>query len=157
VYTDVFGYEGGGFNTVGPRSTRNLSQRVESVAVALTNYGLQTANDTVNGTVIAEESYVRVRWQWIILPAFLELASLALLVLTIIHSRREDVPLWKSSALALIYHGSDELRGQETFATERLSGMEVTARTVDVQLVKSEDGVNSLSRRSGYHAVDQDE
>jgi hypothetical protein len=155
IYTDVLG--SWRFNTVGPRSTRNLSQRVESVAVALTNYGLQTTNDTVNGTAIAEESYVRVRWQWIALPAFLELASLALLVLTIIHSRREGVPLWKSSALALIYHGVDELRGQESLATERLSGIEVTAKTVDVQLVKSEDGVNSLSKRSGYHVVDQDE
>lgn len=155
VYTDVFGYEGGRFNTVGPQSTRNLSQRVESVAVALTNYGLQTTNDTVRGEAIAEESYVRVRWQWIILPAFLELASLLLLVSTIIHSRRQHVPLWKSSILALIYHGVDELRGQEDLNTERLSGMQVTAKTTDVQLVKSENGVDSLSKRSGYRPVDQ--
>jgi hypothetical protein len=156
VYEDVFGYEGGKFDIVGPRSTRNLSQRVESVAVALTNYGLQTTNDTVRGKAITEESYVRIRWQWIVLPAFLELASLALLVLTIIHSRRENVPLWKSSVLALIYHGVDELRGQESLATERLSGMKVTAKTTDVRLVKSVDGVNSLSKRSGYRTMDQD-
>jgi hypothetical protein len=156
VYEDVFGYEGGKFDIVGPRSTRNLSQRVESVAVALTNYGLQATNDTVRGEAIAEESYVRIRWQWIVLPAFLELASLVLLVLTVVHSRREAVPLWKSSVLALIYHAVDELRGQETLATELLSGMKITANMTDVQLVKSEDGVNSLSKRSGYRPVDQD-
>ena len=143
-------------NTVGPESTRSLEQRVESIATALTNWGLQTTNDTVRGDAIGEESYVHVRWKWIILPAVLELASLTLLVVTIIHSRREDVPLWKTSALALIYHGVDELRGRETLATERLSSMEVTAKTTDVQLIKSEDGVNYLSKRSGHRPVEQD-
>ena len=143
-------------DTVGPESTRNLSRRLEGIAIALTNYGLLTTNNTVDGVANAEESYVRIRWQWIALPAFLELASLMLLILTMIHSRREDVPLWKSSALALIYHGVDELRGKETLEVERLSGIEVTAKTTDVQLVKSEYGVNKLSKRSGYLVVDQD-
>ena len=58
--------------------------------------------------------------------------------------------------LALIYHAVDELRGQETLAAERLSGMEVTAKATDIQLFKSEDGLNSLSKRSGYRPVDQD-
>jgi hypothetical protein len=160
-YTDEdegfdYDYKIGRFNTVGPQATRTLGQRVENIAVALTNWGLQTTNDTWPGEAIAEEPFVRVRWQWFALPAFLELASLALLVLTIIQSRRENVPIWKSSALALIYHAVDELRGQETLATEQLSGMEVIAKTTDVQLVKGEDGVNSLSKRSGYRPVDQD-
>ena len=143
-------------DTVGPTSSRNLSQRLEGIANALTNYGLRTTNDTVEGDATMEGSYVRIRWQWIVLLAFLEVASLALLILTMIHSRRKDVPLWKSSVLALIYHGVDELRGQETLAAERLSGMEVTAKTTDVQLVKSEDGLNTLSKRSGCRVVDQD-
>lgn len=153
---DWYESKSGRFGTVGPRSTRNLSERAESIAVALTNWGLQTTNDTVEGEAYAEESYVRVRWQWITLPTFLELASLALLVLTIIYSRHKGVPLWKSSALALIYHAVDELPGEETFATERLSGMEVTAKMTSIQLVMSEDGLNSLSKRSGYRPVDQD-
>jgi hypothetical protein len=143
-------------NTVGPDSTRSLEQRVESIAAALNNWGLQTTNNTVRGDAIGEESYVHVRWKWIILPALLELASLALLVVTIVYSRREDVPLWKTSALALIYHGVDELRGRETLTTERLSSMEVTAKMTDVQLVKNEDGLNSLSKRLGHRPVDQD-
>jgi hypothetical protein len=140
-------------NIVGPNSTRNLSQRIESIANALTNHGLATTNDTVRGDAYAEELYVRVRWQWIILPAFLELASLVLLVLTIIHSQREDVPIWKSSVLALMYHGMDDLHDRGTLASERLSGMELIAKGADIQLVKNEDGVNSLAMRSGYTAV----
>jgi hypothetical protein len=137
-------------------ATRNVSQIVESVAAALTNYGLATTNDTVLGDAFAEESYVHVRWQWLILPAFLELASLVLLVLTIVHSRREDVPIWKSSVLALMYHGADELQDRGTLASQRLSGMELIAKAADVQLVKNEDVVNSLERRSGYIAVTED-
>jgi hypothetical protein len=152
-------HQSGRYNTVGPQSTRNLSQRVESIAVALTNWGLQTTNDTVPGTGWEEKpfSYVRVRYQWFALPVFLESVTLVLLILTYKKSRHEDVPLWKTSVLALIYHAVDELRGQETLATERLSGMELTAKKTDVQLVKSEDGVNSLSKRSGYRPVDQDQ
>jgi hypothetical protein len=142
--------------TVGRNSTRSLSQRLESIAAALTNYGLATMNDTVRGDAYAKESYVHVRWQWIILTAFLELASLVLLVLTIVHSRREDVPIWKSSVLALMYHGVDELHDRGTLASERLSGMELIAKATDVQLVKNEDGWNSLARRSGYVAVTED-
>jgi hypothetical protein len=137
-------------------ATRNVSQRLESVAAALTNYGLATANDTVQGDAFAEESHVHVRWQWIILPAFLELASLVLLILTIVHSRREDVPIWKSSVLALMYHGADELQDRGTLASERLSRMETIAKAADVQLVKIEDGVNSLEGRNGYAAVIED-
>ena len=88
-----YGYKPGRFSTVGPESTRSLSERLESIAVVLTNWGLQTTNDTVRGDAIAEESYVRVRWQWIALPVILEVASLALLVLTVVQSRRENVPL----------------------------------------------------------------
>lgn len=143
-------------NTVGSQSTRSLRQRIESIANALTNYGLQTTNDTIRGYAYTEESYVRVRWQWLILPALLELVSVVLLILTIIYSRREDVPLWKSSILALMYHGVEGLRGQETLATERLSGMELIAKTTDVRLIKNEDGVNILSRRSGSRVVDED-
>jgi hypothetical protein len=142
--------------TVVDYATRNLTQRVESIAAALTNYGLATTNDTVQGDAFAEESYVHVRWQWLILPAFLELASLVLLVLTIVHSRREDVPIWKSSVLALMYHGVDELHDRVTLASERLSSMELIAKGADVQLVKNEDGVNSLARRSGNVAVTED-
>jgi hypothetical protein len=144
-----YGYRSGRFNTVGPESTRNLSQRMENVAIALTNWGLQTSNDTVPGNTFSKVpfSYVHVRWRWILLPAFLEVASLVLLILTIMKSRRENVPLWKSSILALIYHAVDELRGQESFATERVSSMEVTAKRTDVQFVKSKDWVNSLLKR----------
>lgn len=147
-------------DTVGMENNRNLSQRLEGIANSLTNYGLKATNDTVRGDALAEEAYVHVRWRWIILPALLELASLTLLIVTIIYSRRKHIPLWKSSLLALTYHGVDDLPGQGTLAVERLSGMELTAKATEVQLVKNEEGLNglskTLSRRTGYCVVDED-
>jgi hypothetical protein len=109
--------------------------------------------DTVQGVALAEENYFSVRWQWIALPALLELAVLVMSVMTIVQCRREDVPLWKSSVLALIYHGVDGPRAQESLVTERLSGIEATAKVTDVQLLKTENGVNTLSKRTRYNAV----
>jgi hypothetical protein len=59
----LYMYQSGRYNTVGPQSTRNLSQRAESIAIALTNWGLQTTNDTVSGIGYEEKpfSYVHVR------------------------------------------------------------------------------------------------
>lgn len=79
-----------------------------------------------------------------------------LLTATVVQCRREDVPLWKSSVLALIYHGVDELCARGNPVTEHLSGMEAVAKTTDVQLVKGEDAISSLSTRTGYDAVAQD-
>jgi hypothetical protein len=45
------------------------------------------------------------------------------------------------------------LHDRGTLASERLSGMELIAKGADIQLVKNEDGVNSLAMRSGYTAV----
>jgi hypothetical protein len=100
----LYMYQSGRYNTVGPQSTRNLSERAESIAVALTNWGLQTTNDTVSGIGYEEKpfSYVHVRWQWFALPVFLESATLALLILTYRRvdtrmSRSGRLPSWRSS------------------------------------------------------------
>jgi hypothetical protein len=55
-----------------------------------------------------------------------------------------------------MYHRADELQDRGTLASQRLSGMELIAKAADVQLVKNEDVVNSLERRSGYIAVTED-
>lgn len=143
--------------TVGQSSTRTMSDRVESIAHALTNYGLRNTNDTVRGRAFTEVTFVRVRWRWIILPILLELASIVLLVCTIVHSQSEGGPIWKSSVLALIYHGVNELHGEATHGIQCLSDMEITAKAMDVQLFRSEDGLNSVLKRKGHHTTAQEE
>lgn len=129
-------------------------KRLENVAIVLTNYGLETSNETVSGYANSMETYVRVRWQWMILPVVLELSSCVLLISTIFHSRRKKIPTWKSSILAIIYHEVEGLYERRTHATERSSGMEVSAKAADMELFTNEDGVNSTSGRRVIRAID---
>lgn len=61
---------------------------------------------TVAGQAFVQQTYIQVRWAWLILPLFETVLSTILLVLTIVITR--DRPLWKNSALAVMLHGYRE-------------------------------------------------
>lgn len=126
-------------------SPTNLSLTFENIAAALTSYGLSTSNLTVPGKAMLPQSYVRVRWQWIALPAFLELASLVLFLSTVVYSRRIGVPIWKSSLLAVCYHDIKELRGTERLSL--LSDIDKDSSTTSVQFFRDQDEPGFLLRR----------
>lgn len=83
--------------------------RLDHVAAALTSYGLSVSNTTHLGTVILSETYLHVRWWWIVYPSVLQLASAVLLLSTIWYSHRIGALLWKSSLLAVYYHQIEDL------------------------------------------------
>lgn len=126
-------------------SPTNISLIFENIAAALTSYGLRTSNLTATGKALLPQPYVRVRWQWIALPAFLELASLVLLLSTIFYSRRIGVPIWKSSLLAVCYHDIKELR--ETGRLSLLSDIDKDSSTTSVQFFRDQDEPGFLLRR----------
>ena len=55
-----------------------------------------------SGTTDAMVTFIHVRWLWQILPFSLEALTLVTLITTVILSA---VPIWKSSALAPMFHG----------------------------------------------------
>ena len=126
----------------------NLTTDVELIEKALTKFGLDQTPNKFTGFTIIPEAYVHVRWQWMIFPVALELATLTLFILVIIHSRREGVPIWKSSILAIIYHSVEELRNERSPPTERLSDMQSAAEATAVGLWKSDDGLHRMARRT---------
>jgi hypothetical protein len=143
-----WGKESSSSNTVGKKSTRSLQERLENIATALTNYGLEKTNETVRGRAYAEETYVKVRWWWILLPTLLQLSTLILFITTVVYSHRSGVPIWKSSILAIIYHGVEDFEEKKDIAAERLSGMDAVARRDKVQFSRSADGIHHLYGRS---------
>jgi len=76
------------------------------MAEAMTNNMRTSA--TNNGTEPAfgdawgSENFVETQWPWLVLPGALLFCSLVLITSTIIKSRQEAVPTWKSSALATL-------------------------------------------------------
>ncbi|KAM0718439.1 hypothetical protein Q7P37_005509 [Cladosporium fusiforme] len=131
---------------VGPMATKDLKTMIEGVAASLTNYGLQKSNLTVVGRTFTNETFVHVRWYWFILPASLQIASLILFLATIVQSRRAGLPVWKSSALALLHHDRSFNTASESL--ERLSEMDKAASTTTAQLVANENGGLYMMRRA---------
>lgn len=57
---------------------------------------------TIPGKAFRDESYIHVRWPWIILPSLAVLFSIMLFIATAITSRRLNTMLWKDSVLPLL-------------------------------------------------------
>ena len=55
------------------------------------------------GTAYSSQTYVRIRWLWLVFPGVLVVASVGLLVATVCQTRRRGVKHWKDSALALLH------------------------------------------------------
>jgi hypothetical protein len=86
-----------------------------------------------------------VRWQWIALPALLELGGVVLLLSTILYSRHVKVPIWKSSLLAIYYHQVEDLR--ESRAIFLLSEMDKASNNASVQISRTGDDRGFMLRR----------
>ncbi|OQE21121.1 hypothetical protein PENSTE_c012G06956 [Penicillium steckii] len=108
---------------------------ITRLAAALTSQSMEDSQYAVNGTAYVSDVYVSVQWPWLILPALLVLAGAVFLATTITLSRKSKLPLWKSSALASLYHGLDHTEKDE-YRTASI--MEKTAKMEDVQLQFSE-------------------
>ncbi|KAJ5819487.1 hypothetical protein N7474_005078 [Penicillium riverlandense] len=104
---------------------------ITNVAASLTKLGLEKTNYSVNGTVHITEVFVSVQWPWLALPALLVLIGTIFVIATIAVNRRSNAPLWKSSALAPLYHGLERFEKDEYMTA---SIMEKAAERVVVQL-----------------------
>ncbi|KAI8661280.1 hypothetical protein NCS55_00997900 [Fusarium keratoplasticum] len=86
----------------------DLSQAFQEMAMSMTDYIRNGPNGIpATGDRIESRIFVSIRWHWLAGPVAIELAGLILTVLTIVGNRR-NVPLWKSSALALLACQHDE-------------------------------------------------
>ncbi|KAM6481707.1 hypothetical protein HDV62DRAFT_397791 [Trichoderma sp. SZMC 28011] len=83
-----------------------VSSIFDSISLSLTDMirqgsGMQIAQVTTSQAVV----YIRVRWEWLILPLVVHLLGAIALFVTIVGTKRtSDVPLWKGSTLAVLYH-----------------------------------------------------
>ena len=78
---------------------------------------------------------VRIRWQWITLPAALVIFALVFLATTIWrNSKEKSIGVWKTSALAVLFNGlGDDVQGH-VGSTEKQSQVRAQARDLKVHL-----------------------
>jgi len=132
-----------------------MDSELADLATSLTNYGTISSNQNAIGKALSPIVTVRARWQWITLPALLQLASAALFFSTVLYSRYTRVPIWKSSLLAIYYHQIDGL--QENKASLLLSDMDKASNDASVQISRSGDDRGFVVRRIRDEGASRDE
>ncbi|RDW72391.1 DUF3176 domain-containing protein [Aspergillus mulundensis] len=114
-----------------------LEAVMANVAASFTKAALTASNGTVTGTAYVSEVYVSVDWVLLILPAALVALGIVLLGLTVFVNRRRKLPLWKSSLLAVLFHGLNGFEAEDADAssrTETADQMEKVAQGITVRL-----------------------
>ncbi|OOQ88061.1 hypothetical protein PEBR_14787 [Penicillium brasilianum] len=123
-----------------------LEKIMSNVAASLTKLQLEKTNRTFSGTAHNSEVFVKVKWEWMILPGCLVLAGSLFFIATMVVNRKARMPLWKSSALASLYHGLEKQEGDRLVTA---ISMEVEAENSKVRLMSSDgDGRLVLRRKS---------
>ncbi|KAG6989739.1 hypothetical protein G7Y79_00065g094500 [Physcia stellaris] len=143
----------GGINNTGPAfssdviqalyNTDNLTARIENLAISMTN-NIRQQNDSVaspwHGTAWKGETYVHVRWAWLSFPVTVAVLALLFLFGSIIETAHRDILVWKSSNLALLFHGQDlELTEPPMIHVNKASRMAQMAKDVKLHLTQTLD------------------
>jgi len=88
----------------------------------------------VKGTAYILEIYIAVRWWWLSPLGAILVSTLGFFGLTVMKSRRNQVAVWKSSPLALLYHGLSVDSVKELRNVSEVRAMGRKADRIAVQL-----------------------
>ncbi|GKZ81281.1 hypothetical protein AnigIFM56816_005795 [Aspergillus niger] len=117
----------------------DINSMFQSLAGALTTHARNAVcKASVKGTTWTVESFVHVKWPWMILPIALMVLTLVFLVTTVVRTRNQFI--WKSSPLALLF---SDVAVEAPHAFERspdLSHMEEASRKMKVWLETTTGG-----------------
>lgn len=133
--------------------TADLAGLVANITAAI-NVQMRTADpgDNANLTVLAGDAlslqtYITVRWQWLVLPVGELVLTIALLALTVGVTWRQ--PIFKTSILALLVHGLGndwEPRELEVDQPETIDKLEAWAKGKKAKLGQDGDGLLKFVR-----------
>ena len=133
------------FSGNGTTLETTLENIAASLSIALqTSAGSDSNGARVFGQTAVIEAYVHVRWLWIIYPAIILAIGIFFVLWTIIATSMTTGPstgptigsgrsLWKSSTLALVYHGPANLPPGMRAEAENIEAMERMAKHTRVR------------------------
>jgi len=120
----------------------NVSEHIQNLATAMTIAirNTQSSNgsfETVTGWAWDQKNHVHIRWAWIALPLTLLTAGLVFLLATVIRSSKEsnEVGIWKTSALAILFNGLGEDVQRSVGPGCRMGEARAKARELTVKLL----------------------
>lgn len=97
-----------------------------------------------SGLALSYESFVHVRWAFITVPVAILLLTALFLAAAIWRSQRSRTKLWKSSALAMLFHGLDHDTREKLGNGGTLKEKMMRAKDVKVQLDEQGDAGSLL-------------
>ncbi|KAL2782427.1 hypothetical protein BJX66DRAFT_345841 [Aspergillus keveii] len=108
----------------------NITERFEKMATAMTDYLRYTSDSQIaEGELIESVPFVSIRWGYFAVPIVTEGFAILFAILSIINNRKSrNVPLWKSSALAVL-----ECRHEERLGLLQTTGKDITQIDADAQ------------------------
>lgn len=116
----------------------NIADYIQRLADAMTHSIRANSNQTViaAGDAIVGETYVHVRWGWIVLPVSMLFISLIFIIATVIKSssERNEVGIWKTSALAALMNGLDAPVQQNVGPLRKMSDVRKAAERLKVRI-----------------------
>lgn len=123
----------------------DITKSMADLATSLTTSIRTLSNSTViSGKTFTVQPYITVHWAWISLPVATCVLALTFLLVLISLSERYEQPLWKGSALALLFHNAEyEDGGRVQTGVDTLKNMDAAARSMRAELRK-DDGVMKL-------------
>jgi hypothetical protein len=134
----------------GNNTLESINNKMSRVADFLTTYVRENGDDSNSapapGTMFQNETFIRVRWVWFTLPAASASATLIFFMYTLVEiARCERSTNWKSSPLALLFHGLDAETQERYNHLDNLDEMDEQAKGVNVRLCRDERGGWGLS------------
>ncbi|KAL5041484.1 hypothetical protein BDW71DRAFT_167401 [Aspergillus fruticulosus] len=114
----------------------NIPERFDSMAMAMTDYIRYGPNrQNATGEIVQSVAYVSIRWGYFAVPVVTELFAILFAILSIINNRRSrEVPLWKSSTLAVLACQHEERSGLLQTSGKDLLELETEAERTQAQL-----------------------
>lgn len=122
-------------------ASTDIPATMDRVALAMTTHLRELSNLTQSGQSGSLETVIRVKWAWLCLPAALVVSGAICLLVAIRETKKHGSHVWKSSAMALLFHGVDT-KIQGAAYMEKMSEMDALAKQSLVQLAQcGEDGM----------------
>jgi hypothetical protein len=91
----------------------DIPARFDSMATAMTDYIRYGPNrQNATGEIVRSVPYVSIRWGYFVVPGVTEAFAILFAILSVINNRKSrQIPLWKSSTLAVLACQHEERSG----------------------------------------------
>lgn len=126
----------------------SVADSFSHMATSMTNQIRSSVEAThVRGLVIRTETFIHVRWPWILVPTFLVAMSLVFFLSTAVRSRSQPV-LWKSSIFPLLIGQLETRPGHEIAHLRHIGALQAMAKNINVVVEQDHDRLVFFERQS---------